>query len=297
LSGGFPDASTDKTSATFKFTAGDALSAPVTYQCKLDTGALVSCTSPTTVDTLAQGGHTFMVRATDSVGNSATLPYSWTVVADQGNDSNGDGVVDATQPNVTSVTSDVTNKTVALQVDSVCQIEQAAVNSASDNAVADAGYVYPNGMFNFSVNCGAVGFTTTVTQYYYDIAATNLVLRKYDGSSHSYSPVNAATISTTNVYGHTVTAVSYQVTDGGPLDEDHTANGVIVDPAGLAAQVIVAAPAATSAPAPNSSSTASTPAPTSLAYTGATYLGLLVTATVLCVLGAVLDVPRRIRRR
>jgi len=40
------------------------------------------------------------------------------------------------------------------------------------------------------------------------------------------------------VGGQPVLKVVYSVTDGGPLDEDGTANGVIVDPVGLAQDAV-----------------------------------------------------------
>jgi subtilase family serine protease len=64
-------------SASFSFTS----EAGATFQCKLDSGAYVSCTSPKTYAGLTAGSHTFLVRATDLVGNTDPTPasYTWTI--------------------------------------------------------------------------------------------------------------------------------------------------------------------------------------------------------------------------
>jgi len=66
-------------SATFAFTDGEA---GVGFQCSLDNASFASCTSPKTYANLANGGHTFVVRAVDAAGNrSASTSYTWRVIA------------------------------------------------------------------------------------------------------------------------------------------------------------------------------------------------------------------------
>lgn len=68
---------TNITSASFSFT--DAL-AGVTYVCALDTPTFTACASPQNyAGPLAQGSHTFQVKAVSGVHQSSSTVYTWTV--------------------------------------------------------------------------------------------------------------------------------------------------------------------------------------------------------------------------
>jgi len=73
-----PSGTVESSTATFTFHSTEAGSSS---QCKLDTGSFAACTSPTTYNNLANGDHTFQVRATDPPGNTDPSPasQSWTV--------------------------------------------------------------------------------------------------------------------------------------------------------------------------------------------------------------------------
>ena len=69
------------TSATFTFSATDPLSGGVASgvnhtECMLDAGSWLNCTSPQTYSGLAEGSHTFKVRAVDNAGNIESTPAS-----------------------------------------------------------------------------------------------------------------------------------------------------------------------------------------------------------------------------
>ncbi len=49
------------------------------YQCQIDGGGYSACTSPKAYAALAQGSHTFSVRATSGTSNGPVTAYTWTV--------------------------------------------------------------------------------------------------------------------------------------------------------------------------------------------------------------------------
>ena len=69
-----PAATTRSTSASFAFTG------PGDKHCSLDGAAFAACTSPQAYLSLADGEHTFAVRAVDAAGNQSTAAsHTWTV--------------------------------------------------------------------------------------------------------------------------------------------------------------------------------------------------------------------------
>lgn len=74
---GAPAATGNNTSATFAFSDAEP---GVSWKCTLDGSALASCTNPVTYSGLAEGSHTFTVRAVDAVGNtSAPDTSTWAI--------------------------------------------------------------------------------------------------------------------------------------------------------------------------------------------------------------------------
>ncbi len=71
-----PSNPTDDTTASFQWKDDES---GVAFQCRLDGGSYVSCGTKTTYGNLAQGAHTFCVRAIDRAGNAATACFSWQI--------------------------------------------------------------------------------------------------------------------------------------------------------------------------------------------------------------------------
>jgi hypothetical protein len=70
-----PSGATNDPTPTFTFSSSESGS---TFECKLDAGSFSFCSSPKTTAHLADGSHTFSVRATDPVGNVDDTPASRT---------------------------------------------------------------------------------------------------------------------------------------------------------------------------------------------------------------------------
>jgi hypothetical protein len=104
-----PPATSYTNSATFGFSSTEAGSA---FSCSLDGAGFTGCTSPKTYTGLADGSHTFQVRATDFSGNTDPTPASSTWTVDASNPTltlaaDADAEVDAATPdtNVGTATS------------------------------------------------------------------------------------------------------------------------------------------------------------------------------------------------
>lgn len=75
--GAKPPVLSGSTGATFTFTDAEA---GVSFLCRLDAAAFAACTSPRSYSGLAQGSHTFRVKARDAAGNeSSETSWTWTV--------------------------------------------------------------------------------------------------------------------------------------------------------------------------------------------------------------------------
>jgi len=88
-----PDGASTSASATFTFSAGEAGS---TFQCALDGASFAACGSPASYSGLADGPHSFEVRATDPAGNTDLTPAHRTWNIDT-------SAVDATPPTATLI--------------------------------------------------------------------------------------------------------------------------------------------------------------------------------------------------
>ncbi|MEI6088622.1 MAG: choice-of-anchor U domain-containing protein [Bacteroidota bacterium] len=144
-------------------------------------------------------------------------------------DANNDGIMDSYQANVLSVQD---NKgiwsTVTVPNSSGCTLGDGRSTSAISLS-EDKGYSAQTNLTGFYVYCPTSGMTVTVT-IVYDKQYSSPMLRYYNPITGAYSMVNGATYGTKTIGGITKTTATYDLTDGGSLDSDGLANGIIKDP-------------------------------------------------------------------
>jgi hypothetical protein len=152
-------------------------------------------------------------------------------------DANADGIADAAQPNVASFPDPVSGHYAVLQ-SSCGSLFNVQVGGESGTAgQADVAYNYPGGLVQFvATNC-TPGATATITQHFYGLTdPTAYAMRKWH--DNAYTTVSGAVFSAVTIGGQPALKAVYQVTDGSALDDDNTADGTIVDPAGPAVLVV-----------------------------------------------------------
>lgn len=150
-------------------------------------------------------------------------------------DGNGDGVDDETQPHVRHVPNAVagSGRYVTLQIDGGCGTISSLAAKDAASFGKDGAYKYPLGMVDFSASCVSPGATSTIKLYYDELYdSSRWTARKFIGGT--FVSVPGAVFGNAMVGGKKVTTLTYQVTDGGAMDDDGAVNGVIVDPAGPA---------------------------------------------------------------
>ncbi len=157
-------------------------------------------------------------------------------------DYNNDGTPDEDQPNVSGYTNGYSGKIVAIDVGDDCELAVDDSTSEASLGTQDPAYTFEGGLWEYEADCDP-GSTATITLYYYDTSSDGKVLRKFTPHINGYFNLGSEhglTIEEQTIDGHTVTVVTFQITDGGELDDDQTADGTIIDPVGLASQAVTA---------------------------------------------------------
>ena len=145
-----------------------------------------------------------------------------------------------------SVTNAQTTEPVSLATPAGTNITNLTATTAT---TPNSGYTYPLSLVNFTFatntleNQVSLNFQTNLTP-------SQVVAQKYNPNTQTYVSIPGAVVTQTTLSGQPALNVSYTIADGGPLDEDGTVNGVIVDPVTLA-ETTVSTSTTTSAQAPN----------------------------------------------
>ncbi len=181
---------------------------------------------------------TLVAGAALTDGDSDGATNSVEAAAPNSGDANNDGTPDNAQSNVTGLVNSVTGGYAVLS--STCDSNSGVnIGAESANSTADSAFAYPLGLMNFTLHCLTSGETATVTQYFFtSVSPSGLVVRKYNSVANTYQAITGATIEQVTIGGQTAIKVIYNITDGGALDQDGTANGIIVDPSGVASATI-----------------------------------------------------------
>jgi len=169
-------------------------------------------------------------EAGDNDGKAASIETG----ANNNGDGNNDGTVDFLQDNVTSLPNPVTgDKYNTIEVTGCNGLDNVDIFTENRLSSSDSAYDYPLGLLNLTVNCQDSGATANIKIYYDKVYDTSKwVARKFINGK--YSNIPNAVFATETVGETSYTTLTYQVTDGGALDADGIANGVIVDPSGPA---------------------------------------------------------------
>ena len=160
-----PAGTTKNATPTFEFTSPEA---GARFECRVDTGAWAACTSPHRTSALANGAHTFQVRALDALGNADATPGSQTFTVD---------TVTLAPPRASSGDASEVGETTAGVGGTVVPNGQATTYRFEYGTTAGYGFATPE------VSAGAGGEPVPVrstvsglsaaTTYHYRVVATN----------------------------------------------------------------------------------------------------------------------------
>lgn len=151
-------------------------------------------------------------------------------------DVNESDVPDSIEHNISSLLNSVTGEyTAVVSTGSCFDNEDVGVIPESSLGAEDPQFNYPVGIADFGVNCRtALGDSATITIYFFGVDAGDFSLRKINDTTGVSEEISSYTLTPVTIGGESALKVEYDVTDGSSLDEDGVANGIIIDPVGLA---------------------------------------------------------------
>jgi len=155
------------------------------------------------------------------------------------NDVSTDGCASTGGSNLTTLTSAENNTPITLSQTGCTTVSNSSTTKESSLTTTDPAYSYPVGLVAFTLNGCNTGGTATITATFtgsFDPSSTTI--RKYNTSNNTYTTLTTSnsnlSLTTTILNNQPALQVTYTIIDGGPLDQDNTVNGTIIDPVGLA---------------------------------------------------------------
>lgn len=144
---------------------------------------------------------------------------------------------DAIEKNITSFVNSVSGNYSTIKTTGDC-ISNSNPSAVAENTLGsqDPAYDYPLGIISFEVGCKNAGETATISVYCFcEVTPVDgTIARKYDEDTGEYTTIDSAVIEEVTIGGQRALKMTYDVVDGGELDEDGLSNGTIIDPVGFA---------------------------------------------------------------
>ncbi len=141
----------------------------------------------------------------------------------------------ASAPNSVTVPNAVNSKPITLSQTGCGAITNASSLSQSAVSKQDGTKSYPVGLLNYTLTGCSNGGSSTVSVVFTGLdSSKDVTLRKYNATTQTYADVAGAVLTKTTLSSEPAVQANFTITDGSSLDQDGQANGVIVDPVGLA---------------------------------------------------------------
>jgi hypothetical protein len=196
---------------------------------------------------------TYITQWGSSGSGNGQFQFPWAVTTDMNNniyvvDINNNRVekFNLTQ-NLGTVTAAGSSNQINLTLPSTNNISSISSIPSSSN---DGNYNYPLGLVNFTFSTTVGATVPVILSFQTNLTPSQVVARKYNPSTQKYIAIPGAVVTETTLNGQPALQLTYNITDGSSLDADGAANGIIVDPVGLATSTSMATTTA-SIKAPN----------------------------------------------
>ncbi len=147
-------------------------------------------------------------------------------------------------PKTADLESPSGSQEIQLTTPAAADISNSEVVTEASLEKQDQSNTFPLGLIDFELTV-PTGSTQQITlTFETDLTPSEVAARKYHSTNKVYGDVPGATITETTLGGEHALLLTYDIADGGSLDDDSLANGTIVDPVGLAVANGAAAPGA-----------------------------------------------------